>query len=262
MKAFVSSGLAVFFLISAGASSAFACSCSAAPTVLDEFARSPIVVKARLDSFEELDRSVAGTNVYRTMAAVLTVEKVFKGPMKVDQTFRILDGTGGDCTAGIAREKVGQEFLFYTGPATQIGRLKGRLHLISRCSRSARIEEAAPDLSYLENRAKLAGQTRLSGTIKRFSADPPSLAGIAVDVTGPNVYETTQTDERGFFEFWNLPAGQYKVSFHLTGRIRLRDFWIVPGDRTWRRQVPPDNAVPIVLGPRKHTEVTVGIESR
>src|SRR5215210_6806963 len=139
MKVSILFGMAIFFVLVAGISEVSACTCSAAPTVLDDFNASPIVVTAKLEEFEELDRSVEGTNVYRTMAAVMTVEKVFKGTLKVNQRIKILDGGGGECSMGFLRAKAGQRFLFYTGPAKQVGRLKGRLFWISSCTRSERI---------------------------------------------------------------------------------------------------------------------------
>src|SRR5215218_3353390 len=160
MKILMSSALAVFFVLAAGVSEGFACSCLAPPSLPDAFTASPILVTAKIDGFEEL---------YRTVAAVMTVEKAYKGVLKAGQTMRVLNGGGGDCSMAFERESVGQRFLFFTDPAKQIGSLKGKLHWISLCSRSSRIETAGPNLNYLDNRAKLTGKTRLSGTIKRFS---------------------------------------------------------------------------------------------
>ena len=192
----------------------------------------------------------------------MTVEKVYKGTLKSNQRIKILDGGGGECAMGFLRAKPGQRFLFYTGPAKQVGRLKGKLYWISRCSRSERIESAGPDLAFLDNRARLAGKTRLSGTIKRFTADPPSLANIKVSVTGKSVNQTVETDESGFFELWGLPAGQYRVAFQLPGGTRIRDYRVVPVDKSWRRQAPPDNTVQAAVGVRKHTEIIVGLEGQ
>jgi hypothetical protein len=262
MKVFVLSAFFAAFVLMGGVSEASACSCTAAPTVLDDFTAAPIVVTARLDEFEELDRSVEAGNVYRTMAAVMTVENVYKGALKSQQRIKILDGGGGDCSMGFLRAKPGQKFLLYSGLPKQIGGLKGRLYSISRCTRSERIESAGPDLAFLENRAKFAGKTRLSGTIKRFSPDPPSLANIKVSVTGRNFEQVIETDESGFFELWGLPAGRYSVSFQVPGGTRIRDYRIVPLDKTWRRQVPPDNTISASVGPRKHTEIIVGLDSQ
>jgi hypothetical protein len=261
MKSFILSGLAVLFACFAGVSEVSACSCSAAPTVLDDFNASPIVVTARLEELEELDRSVEAGNVYRTVAAVMTVEKVYKGTLKTSQRIRILDGSGGDCSMGFLRPKPGQRFLFFTTPAKQIGKLNGRLHWISRCSRSERIEAAGPDLAYLDNRTKLAGKTRLSGTVKRFSQEPSSLGNIRVSVTGKNFQQVVATDEVGFFELWGLPAGQYRVAFDVPRGTRIRDYKIVPLDKTWRRQAPPENAVQASIGVRQHTEIIVGLDA-
>src|SRR6476661_5452319 len=98
MKVLLTSVFAVLFIIAAGASEASACSCLPPQSVNETYAASPIVVTARIDSFEELDRTVAGTNVYRTVAAVMTVEKSYKGVVKAGQKMRVLSGGGGDCS--------------------------------------------------------------------------------------------------------------------------------------------------------------------
>src|SRR5215204_1114851 len=163
MKAFVFTVFAVAVTLAAGVPEATACVCTNSPTVLDEFAKIPIVMTARLDAFEELDRIEAGTNVYRTMAAVMTVEKSYKGTMKAGQVIKVLDGGGGDCSKGFVREQLGQKFLFFTSPAVKRGNLPGKLFWIISCSRTARLEDAGPDIAYLDNRTKLLGKTRLSG---------------------------------------------------------------------------------------------------
>lgn len=252
--------LSLFIIAFAGPLVVKACTCSASRTVLDEFARTPIVVTARLERFEELDRSTADANVYRTQAAVMTVEHSYKGTLKAGQTMRILDGSGGECTRGFGRDKVGQKYLFYTTPARRIGSLRGPLYLINSCSRSARIEDAAPDLAYLDNRVQFAGQTRLSGTIKRFSPDPPSLSGIKVSVTGNDVERIVETDEKGFFELWGLPAGQYRVAFFVPSGTRISAYRLTPADNNWRRENPPNNIIQTVIGPRRHLELTVGLD--
>lgn len=258
MKLLFLAAFAVLIFVG-GASNALGCTCSAAPTVLEEFAATPIVVTARLDSFEELDRVVAGTNVYRTMAAIMTVEKSYKGPIKPGQTMRILDGGGGDCSRGFVRESVGQSFLFYTVPASRRGNLPGKLFWISSCTRTARIEDASPDLTYLEDRLKLTGKTRLSGTIKRFGPEPPSLANIKVTVTGNGFDRSVETDERGFFELWDLPAGQYAVAFEVPRATGIRAFKISP-ERAWRNEATQDKMIRVTVGAKKHVELTIGLD--
>lgn len=252
--------LATFFLIVVETKAA-PCSCGDSRTVQDEFVASPIIVTATLTSFEELDRITEGSNVYRTMAAVMTVEKAYKGKVQVHQTFRVLDGGGGDCSKSFIREKIGQKFLFFMGAPSKVGNLKGLLHWVSTCSRTVRIEDAAPDLSYLDNRVTLSGKTRLSGILKRFSPDPPSLAGITVTITGKNFERSAETDERGFFEIWNLPAGRYKVAFQVPNGIRVAAYMITGTDRKWRRENLPENSIQALVAARKHLELTVALDS-
>ena len=261
MKYFVLLISLAFFFLTVAEAKAAPCSCGDSRTVQDEFVASPIVVTATLTSFEELDRIVEGSNVYRTMAAVMTIETVYKGKVQVNQTFRVLDGGGGDCSKSFIREKVGQKFLFFTGAPSKVGNLKGLLHWISTCSRTVRIEDAGPDLNYLANRITLAGRTRVSGMIKRFSPEPPSLSGITVTVTGKNFERSTETDERGFFEFWNLPSGRYKLAFHVPNGIRVAAYMFTGTDRKWRREDLPENSILATVQARKHLELTVALDS-
>ena len=261
MKYFLSLIVLATVLLMAAETKAAPCSCADSRTVQDEFVASPIVVTATLTSFEELDRLVEGSNVYKTMAAVMTVETVYKGKVQAKQTFRVLDGGGGDCSKSFVREKIGQKFLFFTGPPSKVGNLKGLLHWISTCSRTVRLEEAGPDLSYLNQRITLAGKTRLSGMLKRFSPDPPSLAGITVTVTGKNFEHSAVTNEHGFFEFWNLPPGRYRVAFHVPNGIRVAAYMFTGADRNWRREEMPENSIQAVIVARKHLEITVGLDS-
>jgi hypothetical protein len=262
MKFTILLGLAAIFAVSFGASPTLACSCDAGtPTVLEAFAASPIVMTVKLEEFEELDRSMEGGNIYRTMAAVMTVEKVYKGAVKANERIRVLDGSGGECSIGFLRQRIGQRFLLYTDPARQIGKLRGKLYWISRCSRSETVESAAPDLVYLDDRAALTGKTRLSGTVKRFSQDPPSLAGIKIAVTGKNFERVIETDENGFFDIWGLPPGQYIVAFHPPGGTRVSAYKLAP-DRTWRREIARENAVQATVPLRKHVELIVGLDTQ
>jgi len=250
----------LLFVLVASVTDAAACSCADSRTVQDEFTRSPIVVTARLDALEEVDRTVEGKNVYRTMAAVMSVEKVYKGNLRSSQLMRIMDGAGGDCTTAFQREKIGQRYLFFTDPPTKIGNLKGPMYLISQCSRSTKIETAGPDLAYLDNRTELAGKTRLSGTVRKFTRDSSNLGNIKVTVSGRNFERTVETDERGFFELWALPAGKYKVAFQVPHGTKIGAFKYIPADRTWRREYPPNNTLQATIGPRKHFEITVALD--
>lgn len=249
-------------IVCASVVSVSACTCSAYQTVLDEFNRSPIVIKARLDRMDELERSVAGSNVYRTMAAVLSVETSYKGTLKAGQSIKVLDGgDGSGCAKPFVREKLGQEFVFYlTGPR-QIGNLKGRMYSVDLCSRSSRLDDATPDLAFLDNRMRLMGKTRIYGSVKRFGPEPASLANIKVTITGKNFDRLVETDARGFFELWDLPPGQYRVAFATPSGVAITAYKTSP-DRAWRRESLPENTVTATVAPRKHLELTIGLDSR
>ena len=68
--------------VALGAVTVDACGCLPPITVQDEFARSEVVIIATLKGFKEVDRRMEGTALYRTNAAVMSIEKVYKGGLQ------------------------------------------------------------------------------------------------------------------------------------------------------------------------------------
>lgn len=241
---------------------AMACTCLQPPTVLEEFERSAIVMIVSFDGLEETGRTESGDQVFRTYNALFSVEKSFKDSLKVGQSIRIVDGYEGVCGMSFTREKVGQKFLLYTrSPSVSINAASGKekedsISGISICSRSKRLERAAADLRYLENREKFVGQTRLSGTL-RFSGEiRPSAAGITIAISGSGIERSVRTDEDGFFEVWGLPAGDYAIKYEVPEGWKIWGYSVEPSpERRSRRDSPPNHTLQARIERARHTEV-------
>lgn len=233
------------------------CSCLPPPTVLDQFVKSDNVVTASLKGFEQIDRVIEGPNVYRSYAALLEVEKVYKGDLREKQTIKIFNGGGGDCTMGFASNQIDQTFLLYFGDPHPVGRISTVLYTVSLCSRSTSLKRASADLGYLDNRQAREGQTRLSGTITAHgdNISLPSVSGLAVSVVGPQFQTTLKTGQDGFFELWKIPAGAYKVTFELPPGWKMAGSQVIPTDesRLWTKT--SSNTVSLEIVAKKHTEI-------
>jgi len=196
----------VLLAIAIFADAAAACSCYATDTIDKEFAKTPNVVVLKLQFIKQNENEA--TNF------LLSVEKVFKGDLKVNEvlTFSFYS----NCSWYFSEDEIGTEFLFYLGkrPADN-EKWSG-----SRCSRSGRLKSKTADLLYLENESKLRGKTRLSGRIEKMVETSGELNGFSfsplvnrkIRITGKGKTVNLVTDENGFYEIYDLPAGKYRIT--------------------------------------------------
>lgn len=193
-----------------------ACSCFSPPTVEAALDDSKNVAIFKVQSVEkyaggEEDYGYGGFKLAR-----LTVEKVFKGNLKVGQEFAFKQGGGGDCIFTYNEKSVGGELLLFLDEKPK----KNEMWEAFICSRSNSVMGAAADLLYLEKMEKLQGKTRLSGTliqeIESAVEEVPStykrLAGRKVIISGNDRNIELKTDKNGVYEIYDLPAGKYKVA--------------------------------------------------
>jgi hypothetical protein len=236
---------------------ALGCSCLAPPTVQDEFERFENVLVAKLTGFEEIDRFVEGTKVYRTYAGILNVEKVYKGNLREKATIRVFSGGGGDCTAGFENSDVGTSFLFYMDGPRTMPKQPAALYTFGVCSRSGRLKRVAADLKYLENRSSLAGKTRLSGAIAAWGENIslPSVSSLSVKISGSNFQRELKTDKDGFFEIWDIPPGNYQLTFQLPQGWKMVGARVLPAADRRGWEEPKENSIRVSVVAGKHTEV-------
>jgi hypothetical protein len=102
----------------------------------------------------------------------------------------------------------------------------------SMCTRTAPADQRQADLDVLRARRAGVPESRLIGRVLRLRTDirpvgfrdRPSggLAGVRVELRGPDVVREARTDADGAFEIRGLPAGRYEVVPELSGPYQLR----------------------------------------
>jgi len=198
------------------AEAAKACSCMGPTDVLAGFDAAKNVAIFKVRSIEKYAEGEKGYGYGGVKQAKLTVEKVFKGKLKVGQEFTFMQGGGGDCIWTYHEKSVGVELLYFLGDNPT----KDKLWAAMICTRSNSVKYAAADLLYLEKMAKVRGKTRLSGTVSQkieSSVDEtPSteipLAGRKIRITGNGKNIELKTDQNGVYEIYGLPPGNYKIT--------------------------------------------------
>lgn len=212
-----------------------ACSCMVSPPVNIAFQQAPNVVILKVKSVEKYKEGEKGYGYGGIKQSKLTVEKVYKGNLKIGQELNFTQGGGADCIWTFTEDSIGEDFLFYLGEkpidskasagiiaATgQFPRVVAEnLWVAITCSRSGHVKYRADDLKYIENIDKVSGKTRLSGTISQRIESAieggesayKQLANRNIRVVGNGKNIQVKTDESGVYEIYDLPIGKYKVS--------------------------------------------------
>lgn len=162
-----------------------------------------------LDEFESTDSVIIGRLTWAASNKVLmSVEKVYKGALNLDQEIEIFNGGGGDCTRHFDVNAIGHRYLLYLNTP-----IDGRMQTARLCGHTNDIERAFDDLALLDNIDKVSGKTRLSGYFVVTSPIVANLEGLSVKVVGvsKNRRYTLTTDRNGFFEVYGLPPDDYVV---------------------------------------------------
>ncbi|HET9054736.1 MAG TPA: carboxypeptidase-like regulatory domain-containing protein, partial [Cyclobacteriaceae bacterium] len=206
---------------------------------------------------EEISKASTYESSHRFYAAIVKVEKVYKGNIREGADIKIFHGGGGDCTGGFYDVKAGDKFLLYMGGKRKMMDIPTPLYSYGVCSRSTRLETATSDLKYLDNRATLVGKTRLSGTIRAFGENMkrPSVSGLKVQVFGKGFYRTLFTDDNGFFEIWGLPPGQYSINYKLPSGWLIDTYRVLPETRSEWLKETTDGVISASVIAKKHTEI-------
>ena len=217
-----------------------ACSCAGKPTVLDNYENSELVLIARVASVAKTPAAANQQTNYPNDIRSLTVvvEKVYKGKTRVRSELTLKQGTGADCVRIFSEQDAGEKYLFYLRGAGE-----AEVWSASECGRTNRLEDAREDLLYLDNIEKLRGKTRISGHYYLTARSTFTVANRTILIRGEKETYETKTDERGIFEIYDVPPGEYVLEPELPGGWRLR-FNHQPGE--------PDNSMPFTLKAKKH----------
>ena len=218
----------LIFLLSSR--TAEACSCGLRPTVLDSFNASDVVVvvspvyveKAEPEKTAAPGRMSDGENfVDGVMSTTVRVEQVFKGTLKVGDEMIFSQGGGADCIWTFSEEDIGKKFLFYLGQPEGFPRW-----IAGTCGRSNSVEHAADDLLYLTKLDKVRDKTRISGTVRFRRGTGESLAGRKIRIIGTKQTQELETNDKGVYEIYDLPAGRYLIEPEVPKGWEVGRFWI------------------------------------
>ena len=251
--------LLVFLLSSRTAE---ACSCGPAPTVLDAFNRSDVVVIVSAVSVEKAEpektappgRMSDGSNYVDGVKSTSTrVEQVFKGTLKVGDEMIFVQGGGADCIWTFNEEDIGKKFLFY------LRRLKNSTRwMAGTCGRSTTVDNAGDDLLYLNNLNKVRNKTRISGTLRFRHETGESLAGRKIRIIGPKRTHEIKTDDNGTYEIYDLPAGRYFIDPEIPKGWKVAWFWIEQSPSLDRNVKDVSvHKIPIILEANKHASLDI-----
>jgi hypothetical protein len=243
-------------LLLAAAQSSQACSCMANDETVDKaFLQTPNIAVFKLQTVEKnADGGITQSK--------LTVEKVFKGNLKVGQELTFAQGDGANCRWTFDENSIGKEYLFYLGDkplsrkasdytilSTSPGEISSSQDVWTAdlCSRSGNIRYGAGDIKYLEKISKVRGKTRLSGVMSKyisplFEGDKEiyeSLPGYKVTIKGNGKSIVLKTDKDGFYETYDLPAGKYTVT---PGKVE-----------GFKNSDPEEDSIEVVITAKSHT---------
>jgi hypothetical protein len=205
------------------------CSCAEKQNQLKEFESSELVFKGRIISIEAGKPQTETDPTGQPGSITVVVEKIYKGDLKIGQRLSLRRGSGIDCNYTFGNRDRGAtldpgiSFLIYlrkpfpeivydsTGEPKESGNL---INGVSFCSRSGDVSTAAHDLAYLDNLEKLKGKNRLSGRLIQFyGSSPPDISDMRIKVIGNGKTYVTKIVESNYFEFYDIPNGEYVVEF-------------------------------------------------
>lgn len=246
-----------------------ACSCLKTRPLLDEYEDSESVIIAK---FVAVERDPTDPNLKNgILGARMVVEKVYKGPLKPNEEIAFAQGGGADCIWTYSEQAIGGRFLLYLDPPKRRNRyspdraaseIDGAMrYIVSGCGRSRSVEGAAPDIRFLENRGKLIGKTRISGSFVSWTSKLPEPRNWRVKITGKSGSRYVRADKNGFFEIFDLPAGRYTVRPELPKGwkvdLRMQNYWV---QRTgFESMLAQEDSIPVELEPKRHAEVNISI---
>ncbi len=235
---------------------AFACTCAPKRPVLDEYEWAQVVMIARIASVEKAAKADKTDHDYGVRSSRLVVEKVYKGDVRVGEELVFAQGNGMNCQMRFSEETIGDQILLYEGrpPA-------GTPWSASFCGRSTGVKSATEDLLYLDKLDQVRGKTRVSGKYTGgFYGRELKVAGRKIRIVSEaDSYETT-TDDKGIFEIYGLPPGNYRLEPELDPGVNLDPSWI--GFSGFSPDQLSDTSVAFTLKARRHVSIELGFKSK
>ncbi len=256
---------------------AIACTCGPRPTVLDAYENADLVVRTRLKSVDKIREKEREYDVGYIRSVTMIVDKVYKGDVKAGTEIKIAQGGGADCIWTFDESWIDEEFLFYLGKpsigpswgdgmnsATTFPREGGPIttpmyHAVT-CGRSNGLKGATDDISFLENLASAKGRTRISGTLQRWFGAEFDSGNIEIQLIGKDKTFTARTNKDGFFEIYDLPAGNYHAKIDVPFGWKINDYMVGQTSRGFEEYDPAAerkgaNQIPIRIVKGRHANL-------
>lgn len=253
---------------------AFGCTCGPRPTVLDAFGSASFVVTARLASVDKIREREREYDVGYIRSVTMIVDKIYKGDVNPGTELKFGQGGGADCVWTYDEQDIGAEFLFYLRSPSVEARFGEGMNSATvfpreggpnsapmfypiTCGRSRGLKYAWDDLAYLDNLAKVKGRTRISGTFDTWSRGDFNPTNISVKLVGKSKTFTAKTDKNGFFEIYDLPAGDYVAQINIPFGWKINDYMArqtSTGYEEWdpAGQQTASNKIPLRIAPGGH----------
>jgi len=251
------------------ASIVFACSCLKPRPLLDEYEDSESVIIAKVVA---VDKDPTDPNLKDgILGARMVVDKVYKGPLKPNEEIAFAQGGGADCIWTYSDQSIGHRVLLFLDPPKRRNRYAAdstvskidvaMRYIVVGCGRSRSVDDAAPDIRFLDNREKLIGKTRISGSFESWTLPLPEPRNWRVKITGKSGSRYVKADKNGSFEIFDLPAGRYIVRPELPRGwkvdLRMQNYWVQRTGYDW--MAAKEESIPVELEPKRHAEVNISI---
>ena len=236
---------------------AHACSCGPKPTVLEAYEGSSAVIIAKITSVQKAEGAGDAAGYKDIVSAKATVEKVYKGNLKVGEELTFAQGGGADCVWTFDEQSVGRESLFYLWSKEK----KPKVWVAFGCGRSSGLQSANDDLLYLNKIDKVRGKTRISGTLWFNSESGPSEGGRRIRIVGANKTYEVKTDANGVYEIYDVPAGRYLIEPEVPSGWKVNGFYLhyAPSFAGGEEEKSPKR-IPILLEDKKHAGLDLHFE--
>jgi hypothetical protein len=179
---------------------AFACSCVAEVPLCQSFWQANAVFAGEVLSFEKIDPE----QFFSRRIARVRVERVWRG--EVTGVVEVSTGAGGgDCGYSFRPR---QQYVIYAHKGPQ-GTLSTNI-----CTPTKLLSKASADLEYFKGIEAPSSGGRVYGTA-RFETKGAELVpakGVAIVLKGQSRSWNAATDDKGAFEFTDLPVGDYTIA--------------------------------------------------
>lgn len=241
-------------LVIAAAKIVSACSCPPPKSVLDAYDAADAVLIVRMVSVKKSEASEP-SSPGNVSEATFAVERVYKGNVKVNDKLVFGLAYKLHCPSAFREEDINTQFLFYA----QAPKSDQDFWSVINCGRSKAVSLATEDLLYLDNMTKRRGKTRISGKYGDDRNQDVVVAHRRIRIVSDEKAYETFTDEKGFFEIYEVAPGKYRLEPEVPPGWRI-DRWFLRLNSSAPAVLKSPKSVQFNVEPKKHISINLGFE--